>query len=245
MTKDEYYEMKGKLNYRNKPTSGQKAYAKAISRDLCIEGPDYESYEDVEKFITENKQKAYAFTELQKAKYTFLKEREIFTEEFEELILDKSMVNIIYFLFDNDEIKYVGKSKGSSRVVQSVKTRVKEARINHVAIYKCPSESDMHILETACISILKPVLNRDSKSKDISKLFTLPIDINSLKKVKIFINMENYEYHKSQILINRNISIDLFEKMVLVSGKQEEEVLNGLSNSEYSFDWLVRKASKV
>ena len=228
-----------------KPSDKQIEFAKAIAEKLKINEPDYTSYSEVCGFITDNKNSFNTIEYMEEQnKFPYNKELS-FSKQFMDMIIDKRNINIIYFLYNNNNLAYVGKSLNTQRVLSSLKERSQETEITHASIYHCNTEADMHILELVCISFLKPPLNKDAKSKDYPTLFTMPISLDDIDKVKIFEKTDNYVKYKAEALEEINMSEEFFEKIVLATGRKEQNILKSLVSKDFVSDHLLIKTLKA
>ena len=227
-----------------KPTDKQIWYAKHIAEVLSIDEPDFNFYEGVCEFITKYKSSAMIQENIEKYKLTSIDFDEIFSDDFANLTSDRATTNIVYFLYNEDEIVYIGKSIRAHRVLDSLRERISQSPITHAGIHICETESDMHILEMVCITILKPKLNRDGQTKDIPKLFTLPDFIKDIKKVEVFGKSDRYYEYKERELNKLNIDLLFFDKIVQVSKCPEQAVLRVLIDKHYMTKGLINEALK-
>jgi len=91
----------------------------------------------------------------------------------------------VYFLYDNDEIVYIGKSKKlKHRLAIHLSDNKKE--FSKVEIYEVPSLLDMHVLEVYMIAMHLPKYNKDINEE--SHVLTIAItDIASaISKVHVY-----------------------------------------------------------
>jgi hypothetical protein len=225
-----------------KPSDKQIEFAKAIADRLGINEPDYTSYDMVCRFITDNKTNFNNVQDIEQYEKFPYDIDFSFSDKFKQIILDSENTNIIYFLYNNNILMYVGKSKTTQRVISSLKERIKESKITHVSIYHCETEADMHILELVCISFLKPPLNKDAKPKDNPILFTMPISLDKIKKIEIFEKTDKYEKHKKELLEGIGMSNELFNKIVKATGYKEQVVLRSLTTKGFVSDHLIKMA---
>lgn len=89
----------------------------------------------------------------------------------------------VYFLFNNDELIYIGKS---INIFQRLQSHLKDKYFDSYSFFKCDSEDNATKLEKELIIKLKPKLNIQHKVSDIkneieqNKEFTLKLE-NRLK----------------------------------------------------------------
>lgn len=176
-------------------TEKMQKYAKAISEELGVKEPDYNSFEDVSSFITKNKDKynklLFNKTVPQRLDYNgkkYKKNKDSVLEKTAPMLNELYAKHGCYVLWSRKEIVYVGKSKNlGARILQSTLEREKQKEITAITPILTQTEADMHILELVLINELKPILNSDTFCKDSSCTFKSGISSKELREKRFLI----------------------------------------------------------
>ena len=96
----------------------------------------------------------------------------------------------IYFLYQDDEIVYIGKSTVNirSRLLNHITQREKYKKFNKIVCYEISSLADLHIAEIYLINKHTPLYNSDLKEGDMT--LTIP-NIDSIIKKEVIIHTKS------------------------------------------------------
>ena len=92
----------------------------------------------------------------------------------------------VYFLWNNDNLIYIGKSINlSERILTSIKERNMKVKVTHFSYYLTKTQADAHILEPYLITQYKPLLNSEFVSTDYTTMFKIKFSINKFKRFEV------------------------------------------------------------
>jgi len=93
----------------------------------------------------------------------------------------------VYFLYSNEELIYIGKTRVLGQRIQASITErsAKHRKITSFSYYVTNNRSDAAILEMILIGIHKPILNSVFKYKETPKMFVSPINVSELRRIDI------------------------------------------------------------
>lgn len=171
-----------------------KAYAKAISEELGLKEPNYESFTSVFRFIDDykdkyNKERFNKVIPIRADYISSKKKGKNLCEKLAPLLKELYGKHGCYVLWEGSQIVYVGKSINlAERIQTSVMERNRQKKITAVTPIVTATEADTHILELVLISELKPILNSDTYCKDHSTNFFSNLSRKDLKEWRFIIN---------------------------------------------------------
>ena len=191
--------LKNQSKEKDLPTENQINYANFLAKKFKVKLPKEKTKKSYFNFIALYDTKFKKFLKTSESKYEELKNIErreyYFCEKNFWLIKEKLQeVSGVYFLWNNDELVYIGKSIDlSNRIINSIKERQTSIHITHFSYYRINNYADMHITEPILITKYKPKLNTEFGTIDVSRKYKTNINPYKLKKYVAYIKKgENY-----------------------------------------------------